>query len=181
MTKEPPPHILGQDGALQNVMKDIEQTVRLSLGFVLELGSGKGTGSTVAIQRGLIDHPNPLHISVDLTDRMEWKPDAPWWHLILGDTREQATLEQVEAISGVRSASVIFIDTVHTYDQVQRELDLWSALVGSDTIWLFHDTNMHGQGDAQGLVRAIQEHTGRTGWVYDDFRTEPHGLGRMRL
>jgi hypothetical protein len=75
--QEPDPAVIGQDGAIQNFMGEITRHARASNGYVLELGCGKGTGSTLAIQRGLENHPTPLHISVDIFNS-SWSGDPRW-------------------------------------------------------------------------------------------------------
>jgi glycosyltransferase involved in cell wall biosynthesis len=176
--KEPPPELVGRDGSIQNFMFDIERAARLSNGFVLELGCSTGTGSTLAIQRGLKDGTNPLHISVDLEDHLVWRPEVDWWHLVIGDSRDREILAQVMKYH--RSPGLIFIDTEHTYNQMKAELELWSAIANENTVWLFHDTNMWGKGDQYGMVQAIQEFANQYGWLYEDFRPQEHGLGRMQ-
>jgi len=175
--RELDPSVIGQDGSIQNFMRDIEDHARLSNGFVIELGSGLGTGSTYAIQRGLQGHPDALHFSIDLLDRMIWKPDTKGWKLLIGDSRSEASIGQV-APDKARYPGLIFVDTVHTYAQLLSELKVWEAVAGLETVWLFHDTYMHGTRNTD-MIRAIEEHIKATGWVYDDYRTEAHGLGRM--
>lgn len=169
----------GQDGGIANFMGDIEQVVRESSGYVLEIGVATGTGSTVAIQRGLKYHPYPIHVSVDQKDYMAVKPEVDWWHLVIGDDRELDTFNKVANLFRGRHASVIFIDTDHTYEQMSEELKLWKHIANENTVWLFHDTWMFSCFN-EGMVKAITEFADANGWVYDDWKTEPHGLGRMR-
>lgn len=147
-------------------------------GAVIELGPGKGDGSTLAIQEGCVHHPDPLHISVDHQDYMEQKPTAGWWHLVIGDSRDLGTVRKVSALLGDRSPGLIFIDTHHTYPQMKAELEAWAFLAGPETVWLMHDTWM--MGEYNPMTDAIKDFAERSGWSFDDFRTEPHGLGRLR-
>lgn len=164
---------------IANFAGDISEHARLSNGFVLELGPAHGNGSTAAIQNGLAGHPNPLHISVDRIDYMDFKPEVPWWHLIIGDSRSTETFADVFIAAKDRRPGLIFIDTDHTYEQMAAELPLWAIMAAPETIWLFHDTQMFGQRNVE-MIRAIEKFAQQNGWVYDDYRTEPHGLGRMR-
>ncbi len=169
----------GQDGAIANFMPDITDAARESNGFVLEIGPAKGTGSTLAIQEGLVGAREPLHISVDHQDYMEIKPDVPWWHLVMGDSRQIATYVDVARIARGRIAGLIFIDTDHNYEQMSRELPIWAlAAEHGTTTWLFHDTWMHGE--CNHMNDAIKEFAAANGWTYEDWRTDAHGLGRMR-
>jgi len=169
----------GIDGAIINFMDDIAEAARQSNGFVLELGVAAGTGSTIAIHEGLAGHPNPLHISVDHQDYMAVKPEVPWWHLVIGDSREFSTLVNAVLISHPRMPGLIFVDTDHVYDQMLAEVALWSRLATDETVWLFHDTHMFGVRNDE-MIRAIEEFATENGWVWEDWKTEPHGLGRMR-
>jgi cephalosporin hydroxylase len=168
----------GQDGAIDNFMDDIAEAARHSNGFVLEIGVATGTGSTIAIQEGLANHPDPLHISVDYQDRMVVKPEVPWWQFVIGDSRKPETVLEVMNLSLGRRPDLIFIDTDHDYDQMKPELANWSPVAKDDTVWLFHDTWMFSVRN-ESMIRAIEEFAKPNGWRYEDFRAVPHGLGRM--
>ncbi len=151
----------------------------LKAGYVLELGSFTGEGSTKAIQDGLAYHHTPLHITVDWEDNLVAnRPKVPWWHMVVGDTRKQETLNEVQRIT-VESPGLIFIDTLHDYAQMQAELNLWQELANDATTWLMHDTNMYGVPNVE-MVKAITEFADANGWRYEDYRQDSHGLGRMR-
>src|SRR5215471_13730645 len=135
--------VLGIDGAIKPLMSIIEEYARKSNGFVLEIGPGRGTGSTWAIQQGLKDHTNPLHVSVDHQDYMDWKPDVSWWFLVIGDSREHMTAAL--AVDDDRVPGLIFIDTDHNYEQMKDELQVWWPESNEETVWLFHDTYMLGK------------------------------------
>lgn len=147
--------------------------------FVLELGPAKGNGSTKAFEEGLneSDRENKLFISVDRQDYMEIKPTAPFWHLVLGDSREVETLKKVEKIAHGRKADLIFIDTHHTYEQMKQELSVWNTMAHDKTWWLFHDTYM--MGEYNKMTDAIKEFSNTAGYKYRDISAEAHGLGLM--
>ncbi len=149
------------------------QEAASKVNVILEIGVGKGTGSTLAFARGL----RGIHISVDHKDYMEMKPTSRDWGFILGDSRAIATFNAVELILDGRYPGIIFIDTDHTPCQITAELELWSKLAGNKTIWLFHDTYMMGRYNH--MVDAIKEFAAKNNWVYEDVFTDPHGLGRM--
>lgn len=168
----------GVSGTISDLMPDIEENARRSNGFVLELGVQYGDGSTVAIHRGLLSQTDPLHISVDIDDRMIWWPPVPWWRIIVGDDLLQETFDRVVNLCGSRQPGLIFIDTIHSYAHMQAELKLWSPLAAADTVWLFHDT-----WTCRGMTQAIQEFAASNGWAYEDYRRDTGvyqcGLGRM--
>src|SRR5215510_6625435 len=128
------PEQLGENGAIRLHMPEIEKAARESNGFVLEIGPGIGTGSTWAIQEGLLDHhPYPIHISVDHQDYMQWKPSKmAEWQLVIGDSRDPETKAKVYNAFyrwGISlrdyGLGLIFIDTDHTYEQMKAELAVW--------------------------------------------------------
>lgn len=176
--------LLNQLGDIANFYIHLFDAALESNGFVLELGPGKGDGSTVAFDDALsikaIDNgpEGNLHITVDQLDYMDQKPERDWWHLVIGDTRDRNTLLKVERIALGRCPGLIFVDTEHTPEQIAVELELYSTMADEDTVWLFHDTYMFGIYNP--MTDAIKEFANKHGWVYDDVSTEPHGLGRMR-
>jgi hypothetical protein len=170
---------IGAEGGLVNYVDDIISIVKPSNGFVIELGVYTGRSSTVAIQQGLVGNADPLHISVDIEDRMTWEPDVPWWHKIIADDRLPETRDRAAAIAGNRKAGVIYIDTVHGYDQMKAELELWSVLADDQTEFLFHDTWEYGSYNVRMNI-AIIEFASATGREFIDWRQDMHGLGRMR-
>jgi hypothetical protein len=168
------------EGGVGPLADSIIDTVLNSNGFVLELGAHTGEGSTAMIQEGLEYHPDPLHISVDWDDQLTaHRPKVPWWYLVVGDTRDMQTLVEALIISGDRDPGVIFIDTDHNYDQMKAELELWGSLATKETVWLFHDTHLYGTPNVE-MTRAIKEYAESHDWIYDDWRQDSHGLGRMR-
>lgn len=163
---------------IDNFMPWLEK-VASQVGAVLEIGVGKGTGSTLAFMRGLEKRDRLLParmISVDRIDYMEAKPDSRLWSLILGDSRERSTLERV-ALEFCHSPDIIFIDTDHTPEQITAELNLWQEIAGVYTLWLFHDTYMMGVYNP--MTDTIKQWAAERGWIYEDVFTEAHGLGCM--
>lgn len=179
--REPRTPYEGSTGPLAN---DLITAAWESNGFVIEIGIANGTGSTMMFQEALEEHPNPLHISVE--GELEWlsRPDvvvpkSAYWRLVCGDSRDESTLLKVVQHADGRHPGVIFIDTDHNYDQMQAELRLWGKIADHQTTWLMHDTWMFGPEHVE-MNRAIKEYAAEFGWVYDDLRTDSHGLGRLR-
>lgn len=169
----------GIDGAITSYLPILRQHAEEAHnGFVIELGSGIGTGSTGALVEGLSKRNDPLMISVDIKDYMVEKPTVPWWHLVIGDSKDFTTRDLVGAISDWDCPSLIFVDTEHSYDQMKQELKVWGPLANSRTVWLFHDVYMGGMRNP--MLDAILEYAHLHHWVYEDLDTGAHGLGRMR-
>ena len=150
---------------------------------IVEIGAGHGNGSTRAFTRGLSAVADPLMISVDLDPaRPQLQPSVPWWYVVHGDSRADATLWEVQAMMAtvdpaLTAADVIFIDTVHTLDYLLREIALWQAIAGPGTVWCFHDTWMFGYHN--GMNDAIYGYCASGEWKFIDLTHESHGLGLM--
>lgn len=149
--------------------------------YVLELGPAKGNGSTKAFYEGLCQAGGDdlLLISVDRVDYMEFKPPAPWFHLVMGDSRSLETLYEVQKVSKKRTPDIIFIDTHHTPEQMADELKVWPDIAGENTIFLFHDTYMMGKYNP--MTDVIKKFCTDCGWIYKDISMEAHGLAAMWL
>ncbi|MFA5352618.1 MAG: class I SAM-dependent methyltransferase [Thermodesulfovibrionales bacterium] len=156
--------------------------------FILEIGCGAGNGSCRAFRRGLAKSQVPpelkLHISIDINSEHPAydRPTEPYWYKVSGDSRSQEAFNKVlDTVAnyslGDRTPDIIFIDTDHTYEQMQLELELWDRLAGPNTIWLFHDTWMGGPYNH--MTDAIKEFAAAHGLVYKDLSKASHGLGWM--
>lgn len=143
---------------------------------VLELGVRDGLGSTAAFSEGFALNPRAASwVSVDIVPTLYYPTDRRW-RFVQGDTRERSTLDAVVAIS-TPVFDVIFIDTEHTYDQMQAELALWGEVSCADTTWVFHDTWMHGRYNH--MTDAIKIYAAEHQLRYMDYSKECHGLGLM--
>ncbi|MFA6992853.1 MAG: class I SAM-dependent methyltransferase, partial [Candidatus Gracilibacteria bacterium] len=115
-----------------------------------------------------------------------------WQHYLLGDSREQSTVDKCRKIlceihqsaesfpyPYEKKADLIFIDTVHEYDFLKIELNIWKQLAHEKTVWLFHDTWMFGFYNH--MTDAIKEFAEESGiWEYVDITQEAHGLGMLK-
>lgn len=163
------------DIAIVDLMPTITQITKGS-SIVLELGCFNGAGSTRAFLDGVVSITGKV-ISVDL-NKPEVPPKDDRWVFIKGDTTNPATLVLVKSELGYKTPDVIFIDTIHTYDQMRKELELFGELSRDKCIWLFHDTWMHGKYNT--MTDAIKEYAEKNNLEYEDVTKESHGLGMMK-
>lgn len=147
--------------------------------FVIEIGPLHGCGSTHAFIQGLKlnDSKNKLYFTVDFIDSLDYPPTFDFYHKIIGSSQDQSTVDMVKKIAGDRKAGLIFIDTIHEYEFMQRELEIWSQLADENTVWVFHDTHMFGFYNH--MTDAIKEYAEKNNLVYSDISTDSHGLGYM--
>ncbi len=112
---------------------------------VLEIGCGNGNGSTRALARGIarstVPEKEKLFITVDIDpERPAEKPNLPYWHAVYGPSEEMSTaLAVADILKGV-VPHLIFIDTIHTYEHLKKEHEVWKWLSNDNTVWLYHDT-----------------------------------------
>lgn len=147
--------------------------------FIIEVGPLHGCGSTYAFIQGfkLNNSKNRLYFTVDFEDALDYPPEFDFYHKVIGDSREQATIDQIKKVAGNRKADVIFIDTIHEYEFLQKELEMWSQVADRHTVWIFHDTYMFGFYNH--MTDAIKEYAEKNNLVYSDISTDSHGLGYL--
>ena len=112
---------------------------------VTEFGVRQGR-STVALLAG-----NPYLTSYDIvpTSSQFIETECPGWTFILGSTLEV----------DIDETDMLFIDTVHTYDQLHGELERHADKVRQTIV--LHDTyGTDSETDVKGMWRAIRE----SGW-----------------
>lgn len=163
---------------------------------ILELGCENGTGSTFAFRNAMEkswgSDAERLWISVDIKDQLfpMCRPRLPFWHFVAGDTTNPETVMSVRKIMEEYCWStfdLIFIDTMHTYDQMKRELELWNIMSTEATLWLFHDTYMAKIDPIthtvtfpyNSMTDAVKEFANYKNLVYKDISVTCNGLGMM--
>jgi SAM-dependent methyltransferase len=108
-------------------------------GTVLELGV-RGGNSTAALLAGVEERGGTVwSVDVDPVSGTIFE-GHPHWRFVLADSRDAAAVE-AEGLSG--ELDVLFVDTLHTYEQVRDELRTWGDRVRPGGILLFHDTDSY--------------------------------------
>lgn len=145
---------------------------------VTELGVRDGN-STVALVAGCRGEVHSYDVSrtsfVDLMESMELPCR---WFFHQGDTLNHEL--------AMAPTELLFVDTLHTYEHVKRELALWGRLASRYLI--FHDTFTCGDFDksgpnpkARGIGRAIDEFVAEYGDYEVEYKTdECNGLLVLR-
>ena len=157
---------------------------------VTEMGVRYANGSTPALLAGLLDHaePPPTHprtlISWDLDPMAILRCFQLWAQVGDGVSEKRGLIWQPRVGNSldvaIESTDLLFIDTLHTYDQLQSELIDHHDEVGRYIV--LHDTETFGErgedGHAPGLLYAMQEFLDdhRDTWFLAELRVSCNGL-----
>lgn len=130
--------------------------------IIVEIGIASMTGSTHAFDLGIQASDAPpnrkYHIGIDIHPSVSgpWVPKNPWWQFVSGSSQDPATVERVKDIltcglDGYNAATLpidlLYIDTVHEYEFLKKELENWLPVIGPHTMVVFHDTHRGGRYD----------------------------------
>ncbi|HEX6293365.1 MAG TPA: CmcI family methyltransferase [Herpetosiphonaceae bacterium] len=137
----------------------------LARGNVLELGTRSGV-STAALLAGVEQHGGYVW-SVDVDPRSsQVAAGHPLWQFIQGSSIERETVNvlydhfaKVLPPESNPLINLLFIDTLHTYQHVKAELELWSHWVREGGHICIHDPETF-----PGVRRAVQEFCDARGW-----------------
>jgi hypothetical protein len=153
--------------ASSDIQRHLPRLRREAHGTVLELGV-RGGASTVALLAGLEERGGTLwSVDVDPASAGVF-PNHPQWHFVLADSRDENAL----AGAGLpEKLDALFIDTIHTYEQVREELAVWGDRVPEGGVILFHDTDSYPP-----IRRAISEWC-KSRSVPFEFKGGSNGLG----
>lgn len=162
---------------------------------IVEVGIATMTGSTHAFELGLQASPaakgRKRHIGVDIHEAISgpWVPQSDWWQFVSGDSRSAGTVCRVRNLltvdtdgggSEFLTPDILYIDTMHEYPQLKAELAVWKALVGPNTLLLFHDTHMGGQYNSMtDAIRELEASDLAASHRYVQISTECEGLGAL--
>jgi hypothetical protein len=153
--------------APSDIQRHLSQLRREARGTVLELGV-RGGSSTVALLAGLEERGGVLwSVDVDPASAAVF-PDHPQWRFVLADSRDERSVVDAGLPDEL---DVVFIDTIHTYEQVRDELEVWGDRVVEGGVILFHDTDSYPP-----IRRAISEWC-KSRSVPFEFKGGSNGLG----
>lgn len=140
-------------------------------GDVLELGT-RGGVSTSALLWGVEQHGGHVW-SVDTSPECAVLYDGhEQWTFVHADSCDVAA---IEAVGAPYAWDVILFDTLHTYEQVYRELTIWGDKLKPGGVILVHDTDTF-----EGARRAVAEWAAGKG--YDvHWRSESNGMAVVNI
>jgi hypothetical protein len=153
--------------APSDIQRHLPRLRQEASGTVLELGV-RGGSSTVALLAGLEERGGMLwSVDVDPASAAVF-PDHAQWRFVLADSRDERSVVDAGLPDEL---DVAFIDTIHTYEQVRDELEVWGDRVVEGGVILFHDTDSYPP-----IRRAISEWC-KSRSVPFEFRGGSNGLG----
>ncbi len=147
---------------------------------IVELGIETGNGSTRAFEEGFaLNMEGIIWVGVD-KDVPGRIPEDERFKFCRGDTTHIDTVRTVADVlaGGIRqnaSADLIFIDTLHTPEQMRKELEIWPLLGGWNCTYVFHDTWMEGKYNP--MTDVIKDWAQGQWLRFLDYSKENNGLG----
>lgn len=153
--------------ALSDIQRHLPRLRQEARGTVLELGV-RGGSSTVALLAGLEERGGVLwSVDVDPASAAVFSGHDQW-RFVVADSRDERSVGDAGLPDEL---DVLFIDTLHTYEQVRDELAVWGDRVVPGGVILFHDTDSYPP-----IRRAISEWC-KSRSVPFEFRGGSNGLG----
>ena len=153
----------GYFSLLHNLSSNIE-------GTIVELGNREGLG-IISIYDALSD--NSELFTLDIVDDVRFIKDEikndPRVHILndfnsLDSNRVEKTFEK-------KSISMIFLDTIHTYEQVTQEFKLWEPYMKDDCVMLVDDIRDYMPGRTKWRFHTELEYDHKydvTEWAHND-------------
>lgn len=150
----------------------VEFLYHASRGIVLELGVRGGTSTSALLLGAERDGGRLFSVDKNKTCGELFKGHA-LWHFIHSDSLDRKAIERTIQKAGHQADfDIIFIDTIHTYIQVARELSLWNTRLKHGGKIFVHDVTTY----PQGAGAACQSFAQKNNWNYE-IREGSNGLG----
>ena len=153
----------GYFSLLHNLTSNIE-------GTIVELGNREGLG-ILSIYDALSD--NSELYTLDIVDDVRFINDK-----IKSDSRvhilndfNSLDADRIEKTFEKKSISMIFLDTIHTYEQVLEEFKLWESYMKDDCVMLIDDIRPSMPGRTKGRFHTELDYTHKydvTEWAHND-------------
>jgi hypothetical protein len=133
-----------------DIQRHLPRLRREARGAVLELGV-RGGNSTAALLAGVEDRGGTVwSVDVDPVCAQVFA-GHPQWRFACADSRD---VDAVLAVGLPDQLDLLFIDTLHEYDQVTSELELWAPRVRAGGRILLHDAEV-----APGVWRGVADYS----------------------
>ena len=130
----------------------------LGEGLVVECGVRSGQ-STSALLAG-VEQFGGMLVRIDTVDSSHLFRDHPRWSFLQGDSTSSETVAVLRT-ELQQPINTLLLDTLHTYEHVTAELELWHPEVAPGGHIVVHDTESF-----PGVRRAVEEFCTRKGWSH---------------
>jgi len=167
----------------EELVRLLEDVKRLNPQTVLEIGTHRG-GTLYLWAR--LAQPDAILVSIDLPGGKFGGGYSPFrapiyrrfaqerqkLHLMRANSHAESTLEETKRLLSGRQVDLLFIDGDHTYEGVKKDWEMYSPLVRSGGLIVFHDVAGN-YGETQ--VKAFWD-TIKTSYSYKEYKAHPEGL-----
>ena len=167
----------------EELVRLLEDVKRLNPQTVLEIGTHRG-GTLYLWAR--LAQPEAILVSIDLPGGKFGGGYSPFrapiyrrfaqerqkLHLMRANSHAESTLEETKRLLSGRQIDLLFIDGDHTYEGVKKDWEMYSPLVRSGGLIVFHDVAGN-YGETQ--VKAFWD-TVKTSHIHKEYMSHPEGL-----
>ena len=167
----------------EELVRLLEDVKRLNPQTVLEIGTHRG-GTLYLWAR--LARPDAILVSIDLPGGKFGGGYSPFrtpiyrrfaqahqkLHLMRANSHAESTLEETKRLLSGHPIDLLFIDGDHTYEGVKKDWEMYSQLVRSGGLVVFHDVAGNYE-DTQ--VKAFWD-TIKTNYPYKEYMAHPEGL-----
>ena len=167
----------------EEIVRLLEDVKRLNPQTVLEIGTHRG-GTLYLWAR--LAQPDAILVSIDLPGGKFGGGYSPFrapiyrrfaqahqkLHLVRANSHAASTLEETKLLLSGHHIDLLFIDGDHTYEGVKKDWEMYSPLVRSGGLIVFHDVAGN-YGETQ--VKTFWD-TIKTSYSYKEYMAHPEGL-----
>jgi predicted O-methyltransferase YrrM len=167
----------------EELVRLLEDVKKLNPQTVLEIGTHRG-GTLYLWAR--LAQPDAILVSIDLPGGRFGGGYSPFrapiyrrfaqerqkLHLMRADSHRASTLEETRRLLSGRQIDLLFIDGDHSYEGVKKDWEMYSPLVRSGGLIVFHDVAGN-YGETQ--VKAFWD-TIKTSYPHKEYMAHPEGL-----
>jgi len=167
----------------EELVRLMEDVRRLNPQTVLEIGTHRG-GTLYLWAR--LARPDAILVSIDLPGGKfgggyspfrapiyrRFAQDHQKLHLVRANSHRESTLEETKRLLSGRQIDLLFIDGDHTFEGVKKDWEMYSPLVRSGGLIVFHDVAGNYE---ETQVKAFWD-TIKTSYSHREYMAHPEGL-----
>lgn len=136
---------------LFDILKDVKLNNIIEIGTAMggvlyafcQLATEDATILSIDLPSEAMGAFGPKHPLPPIEKLMAYAKGSQKLHFIRDDSHKKKTLDQTKKIFGKNKLDLLFIDGDHTYEGVKQDYEMYSPLVKSEGIIVFHDIMFH--------------------------------------